>query len=68
MTRLVTSLITTLVALAPSAALAHPDHFSSGSHGLLHVLTDPFHLAMAAGAILAAVFVARRVRAESKIR
>jgi hypothetical protein len=30
--------------LAPIAAAAHPDHASGGDLGLVHYLTDPFHL------------------------
>jgi hypothetical protein len=50
-----------LVAL-PGAALAHPDHWTSGGYGLAHLFTDPFHLAMAAGAVAAFAGVYRVVR------
>ena len=49
-----------LAALVPASASAHPDHLSGGTHGLGHLATDPFHLAMAAGAVALAV-VLRRV-------
>ena len=53
--------ISTLALLLPSVALAHPEHASGGDFGLIHLLTDPFHVALAVGAGLA--FVAMRKRA-----
>ena len=48
-------------------ASAHPDHVAGGAVELLHYVTDPFHLAtgvlaMGAGALLLAVWRARRGR------
>ena len=37
--------LATPVLLIPSVAAAHPEHFSGGSYGLAHFLSDPFHLA-----------------------
>ena len=47
------------VLLAPGVAAAHPDHVTGGGHGILHFLTDPFHLSLVGGAALL-VFAARR--------
>jgi hydrogenase/urease accessory protein HupE len=55
--------ITAIFAIAPSAVLAHPgDH----SHvGLLHLLTEPDHLAMIALGVAALVYIANKFRARS---
>ncbi len=45
--------------LVPGAAGAHPEHASSGDFGLVHFLTDPFHVALTAGAILLLLTVRR---------
>jgi hydrogenase/urease accessory protein HupE len=53
--------------LASGAALAHPGHGSAHAleffAGLLHLLTEPDHLAMLGVAVAAAVVAVRRVRA-----
>ena len=36
--------------ITPGVALAHPDH-TSGNFGLLHLLTDPFHVGLAVAAV-----------------
>lgn len=47
-----------LAILLPGVAAAHPGHASGGDFGLLHFLTDPFHVGMTVAAIL--VFLAAR--------
>ena len=45
---------------APVVAWAHPGHgIDGGSHGLMHYLTEPLHVALALGVV--AVAVAGRV-------
>ena len=44
--------------LVPGAAAAHPDHVSGGGLGLVHLVTDPFHLVLTAAAVL--LFLAAR--------
>ena len=56
MTRIVT--LATLCALLPGVAAAHPDHASGGDFGLLHFVSDPFHVGLSAAALL--LFVAAR--------
>jgi hypothetical protein len=53
--------------LAPTTAAAHPDHVPGGDFGLVHHLTDPFHLWTAAliGLGVALAWVALR-RARSR--
>ena len=51
--------VTIGVALLPGAADAHPEHGSGGDFGLIHFLTDPFHVVLTAAAILL-FLVARR--------
>lgn len=48
-----------LVALIPGIAAAHPEHASAENFGLVHYLTDPFHIGLAAVAVLLAVVVRR---------
>lgn len=50
--------------LVPGVAAAHPDHLSGGDYGLVHFVTDPFHLGVTAVAALLFVAV-RRVMARS---
>lgn len=62
-----TSCLTTLAGVAtlssvPSVALAHPDHAAAGSHGLAHLVLDPFHLMALAGAFALAFAVAHLTR------
>ncbi len=38
--------------LIPCAAAAHPEHASAGDFGLVHFVTDPFHVALTAAAVL----------------
>jgi len=45
--------------LIPGVAAAHPDHFSGGGYGIVHFLTDPFHVALSAAAILVLLAVRR---------
>jgi len=47
------------VLLLPGVAAAHPNHLSGGDYGLLHFVTDPFHVGLTAAAVLLFV-VARR--------
>ena len=44
--------------LGPGVAAAHPDHITGGTHGFGHYLTDPFHIAISATAVL--LFLAAR--------
>lgn len=44
--------------LLPAVAAAHPDHLSEGAgraFGLAHLLTDPFHVGLAVGAVALAL-------------
>lgn len=36
----------------PGIAVAHPEHASGGGFGLIHFLTDPFHVALLCAAFL----------------
>ncbi len=45
--------------LIPGAAVAHPGHASGGDFGLVHFLTDPFHVALTAAAVLLFLVVRR---------
>ena len=47
------------VVLIPSAAAAHPEHVSGGGFGLVHFVTDPFHVALTAAAVLLFLAVRR---------
>jgi hypothetical protein len=47
------------ILLLPGVAAAHPNHLSGGDYGLLHFVTDPFHVGMTAAAVLL-FLVARR--------
>jgi hypothetical protein len=40
------------VTLLPSVAAAHPEHGSGEALGVLHYLTDPFHVGLTAVALL----------------
>ena len=53
------SMILMAVVFGSSIAAAHPDHASGGSHGVAHYLSDPFHIAISATAVLF-FFAARR--------
>ena len=50
--------ITLGAVLIPRAAVAHPNHVSGGDLGLVHFVTDPFHVALTAAAAL--LFLALR--------
>ena len=50
--------ITVGALLLPGIAAAHPEHASGGDFGLLHYLTDPFHVAWTGAAVL--LFLAAR--------
>lgn len=56
--------------LATGSALAHPGDSSAHAmaflEGLVHLLTEPDHLAMLGVAVATAVFVVRRVRAQRR--
>ncbi len=43
----------------PVAEAAHPGHASSGDFGLVHFVTDPFHVALTAAAVLLFLAVRR---------
>lgn len=45
-------LITIGAVLIPGGAAAHPQHASGGDFGLVHFVTDPFHVALTAAAVL----------------
>ncbi len=47
--------------LLPDIAGAHPDHASGGDFSMLHGLTDPFHVGLAAVAVLVFITVRRSV-------
>lgn len=57
-----------LALLLPSVALAHPEHASGGDFGLVHLLTDPFHVALTAGAALAFLAIRKRVLGDGVFR
>ena len=60
-------LLALVLFLVPTAMSAHPDHSAGTPAGLLHYLSDPFHLSMAVagGLLLASVVVGRRRRYRS---
>jgi hypothetical protein len=45
--------------LIPGAASAHPEHASGGGFGLVHLVTDPFHVALTTAAVLLFLLVRR---------
>ncbi len=45
-------LLALVLFLVPTAMSAHPDHSAGTPVGLLHYLSDPFHLSMAAAGVL----------------
>ena len=45
-------LLATMLILVPTAVSAHPDHLAGAPVGLLHHLSDPFHISMAAAGVL----------------
>jgi len=45
--------------LIPRAAAAHPGHASSGDFGLVHFVTDPFHVVLTAATVLLFLAVRR---------
>ncbi len=51
--------ITIGAVLIPGAAAAHPEHGSGGDFGLVHFVTDPFHVALTAAAVLLSLAVRR---------
>ncbi len=53
---------TIAVLLIPGTAAAHTDHFSGGDFGLLHLLTDPFHIGLTAAVALLFVVARRTIR------
>jgi len=50
--------ITIGAVLIPGAAAAHPEHASGGDFGLVHFVTNPYHVALTAAAVL--LFLAAR--------
>ncbi len=65
------SAISIVAALATTPASAHPDHSAGGTAGLVHYVTDPFHIAtalltIAAGVLVLAVWRARRMRSVAR--
>ncbi len=52
-------LITIGADLIPGAAAAHPEHASGGDFGLVHFVTDPFHVVLTAAAVLLFLAVRR---------
>lgn len=50
MTRITILIVAILI---PGVAAAHPQHASGGDFGLVHFLTDPFHVGLTIGAALA---------------
>ncbi len=47
--------------LLPVTVAAHPDHAAGGDFGILHSLTDPFHVGLAAVSVLVFLAVRRSV-------
>jgi hypothetical protein len=58
--------ISIVAALAPIPASAHPDHSAGGAVGLVHYLTDPFHVAASLVTIGAVVLVLGTWRARRR--
>ena len=50
MTRIATAIGLILI---PTVAAAHPAHGSGENFGVLHFLSDPFHVALTAGVVMA---------------
>ncbi len=44
--------ITIGAVLIPGGAAAHPQHATGGDFGLVHFVTDPFHVALSGAAVL----------------
>lgn len=68
MTRIMTSVG---VFAAPGMAMAHPQHAVSESYGLVHLVTDPFHVSMSLAAVASFLLLRRlmlRRRAASRLR
>ncbi len=62
-------LLITIAVLIPGAAAAHPEHASGGDFGLVHLVTDPFHVALTAATVLLFLAVRRSfVRSRSMSR
>lgn len=51
------------LALLPSLAAAHPGHLTGGDVGILHFVTDPFHLVVSGAGVLLIVALRRGLRA-----
>ena len=51
--------ITIGAVLIPGAAAAHAEHASGGDLGLVHLVTDPFHVVLTAAAVLLFLAVRR---------
>ncbi len=54
--------------LIPGVAAAHPEHASGGNFGLVHYLSDPFHVALFGAATLLVVVVRRSLFQRSLVR
>lgn len=52
----------------PSVAAAHPEHFSAADFGIVHYLTDPFHVALTCAAVGLTVVVLRSLFRPSPVR
>ena len=51
--------ITIGAVLIPGVASAHPEHASGGDFDFVHFMTDPFHVALTAAAVLLFLAVRR---------
>lgn len=64
MTRLA---IPALLSLFPALAAAHPDHLGSEPTGLVHLLTDPFHLGVTLIVGIPLVWLVARLRRRTNL-
>ena len=46
-------------AVLPTVAFSHPEHASGGDLGVLHYVTDPFHIGLIALSVVAVLMVRR---------
>lgn len=56
------TVITVGAMLMPGIAAAHPEHFSGGDFGIVHYLTDPFHVGLTCVGVLFFIAASRLVR------
>ena len=52
----------------PGVAVAHPEHVSSGDFGLLHYLTDPFHVGVMAIGVSIMYAIGRSLTRRSSLK